>query len=90
VRPFAASILPKLPDPNNGKKYRVQVGSYKLARNAVDAFNRLQTAGLNPAYERYNDLYRVVLAGIGSNEILIIAERLGAAGFPEALIREEP
>jgi len=76
------------------KKYRLQVGSYKIARNAVEAFDRLKNSGLSPAYERYidgkNDEYfRVVLAGISGNDIQLTAEKLMTAGFREALIREE-
>jgi len=75
------------PDPN--KVYRLQVGSYKVARNAVTTFERLKNAGLNPAYERNGEYYRVVLAGIRGTEVQSIAEKLGMAGFREALIREE-
>jgi rare lipoprotein A len=84
-----AQIKPSLPPAGSGKLYRVQVGSYKIARNAVDAFDKLKGAGLNPAYERYGEFYRVVLAGIRADNIQYVAGQLGAAGFREALIREE-
>jgi rare lipoprotein A len=84
-----AQILPAMPKPGDTKRYRLQVGSYKMARNAVDAFNKLKNLGLNPAYERYEEFFRVVLAGVGAGEIQILAEKLGSAGFREALIREE-
>jgi rare lipoprotein A len=76
------------------KTYRLQVGSYKVARNAVDAFERLKNAGLNPAYERFTDsgngeYFRVVLAGVRGTDVQLTAEKLGSAGFREALIREE-
>ena len=75
------------------KSYRLQVGSFRVARNAVDAFDRLKSAGLNPAYERFNEAsseyYRVVIAGVRGSDVQLIAERLSAAGFREALIREE-
>jgi len=76
------------------KSYRLQVGSYKNARNAVDAFERLKNAGLNPAYERFSDgvnteYFRVVLAGIHGTEVQSTAEKIGTAGFKEAIIREE-
>jgi rare lipoprotein A len=69
--------------------YRLQIGAYSVPRNAVEALERLKNAGLNPAYERLEDLYRVVLPGIHGNELPYITEKLGAAGFREALIREE-
>ena len=76
------------------KTYRLQVGSYKIAKNAVDAFEKLKNSGLNPAYERYTDgdnseYFRVVLAGVSGTEVYSTTERLKDAGFKEALIREE-
>jgi rare lipoprotein A len=84
-----AHIIPAMPKPGDTKRYRLQVGSYKMARNAVDAFDRLKDLGLNPAYERYEEFFRVVLAGIGADEIQSLAEKLGSVGFREALLREE-
>jgi len=76
------------------KTYRLQLGSYKVARNAIDTFDRLKNSGFNPAYERYIDsnngeYFRVVLAGIRGTDVQLTTEKLGAAGFSEALIREE-
>jgi rare lipoprotein A len=83
-----AALKPDAP-PVPGKIYRLQVGSYRIARNAVDAFERLKNAGLNPAYERNGEFFRVVLAGVRGADVPSVAEKLGAAGFREALIREE-
>lgn len=85
-----AVIRGGIPPAGTGKHYRLQVGAYKIPRYAVEAFDRLKNAGLSPAYERHEDFYRVVLAGIPSENVAFIAETLGAAGFREALIREEP
>ena len=85
----AANIIGGIPDPGNGKIYRLQIGAYRIPRNAVEVFERLQNAGLTPNYERANDLYRVVLVGLRSDEIQSIAEKIWAAGFSEAIIREE-
>jgi len=76
------------------KSYRLQVGSYKNARNAVDAFEKLKNAGLNPAYERFSgdadsEYFRVVVAGIRGTDVQTTAEKIGSAGFREAVIREE-
>jgi rare lipoprotein A len=71
------------------KSYRVQVGSYKVPKNAVNTFDKLKGAGLNPAYERNGDYFRVVLAGIRGEDVQSLRERLGAAGFGEVLLREE-
>jgi cell division protein FtsN len=69
--------------------YKLQIGSYKIPRNAVEAFDKLKAAGLNPAYEQNNDFYRVVLAGIRGTEVQSVAQTLERAGFREALIRED-
>jgi hypothetical protein len=55
----------------------------------VEAFDRLVTLGFQPNYERYQDFYRVVISGVPAEDMELIAERLGAGGFREVLIREE-
>jgi rare lipoprotein A len=84
-----AEIKPGIPAAVPGKSYRIQVGAYKIPRHAVDAFDKLKNAGLNPAYERSGEVYRVVLAGIRAEDVESIAGKLGNAGFKEAVIREE-
>jgi rare lipoprotein A len=84
-----AVIIPAIPPAGTGKSYRIQVGAYKVPRHAVDAFDKLKNAGLSPAYERSDDVYRVVLAGIRAEDVESLAEKLGSAGFKEAMIREE-
>jgi rare lipoprotein A len=76
------------------KTYHLQVGSYRIARNAVEAFDKLKNSGLNPSYERYlngenGEYFRVVLAGVRGTDVQITAQKLKEAGFREALIREE-
>jgi rare lipoprotein A len=73
----------------SGRYYRLQVGSYKIAKNAVEVFDRLSAAGLNPQWEPYGDLYRVVISNVRAEDINTIAARLGNAGFKEAIAREE-
>jgi rare lipoprotein A len=73
----------------SGTYYRIQVGAYKNAKYAVDAFTVLKDAGLTPAYERYNDLYRVVLANIQSDNVQSVIDTLEKVGFAEILIKEE-
>jgi len=90
--PIQFRIIPDINIDSN-KNYRLQVGSYTVARNAVEAFEKVKNSGLNPAYERYTredvEYYRVVLAGVRGDDVLYTTERLSAAGFREALIREE-
>jgi rare lipoprotein A len=85
---FAVKLTPDIqPLPN--KVYKLQIGSYKVARNAVAAFEKLKKAGLDPSYERGGEYYRVVLAGLRGDEVPSVTEKLAAAGFREAVIRED-
>jgi rare lipoprotein A (peptidoglycan hydrolase) len=72
-----------------GRYYRIQIGSFKVAKNAVEAFDRLSAAGLNPQWEPFGELFRVVISNVRSDDINSIAIRLGNAGFKEAIAREE-
>ena len=76
------------------RNYRFQVGAYRVARNAVESFDKLKAAGLNPAYERFTngdnvEFYRVVIAGVRGIDVQTTIEKMTAAGFREAIIREE-
>ncbi|MDR2500282.1 MAG: septal ring lytic transglycosylase RlpA family protein [Treponema sp.] len=88
-----AEILPGMPPLGTDKTYRVQVGSFKVPRHAAEVFEKLKNIGFSPAYERYDlngvQHYRVVLSGVRPEEIQAVAERLGSAGFRDALVREE-
>jgi rare lipoprotein A len=81
-------LIPNI-SPLPGKMYKLQVGSFKDPRSAVNAFERLRNAGLGPSYERYQDFYRVVLAGIRGTEVQSVTEKLDTAGFHEAVIKED-
>lgn len=69
--------------------YRVQVGSFANIDNARRTFDRLQAAGLNPAYDQYNDLCRVILLGVSADDIPRLTRELASAGFPNPWIQEE-
>lgn len=83
-----AKLIPAI-NPAPEKVYRLQVGSYKVPRNAVDAFDKLKSAGLNPSYEQNGEYYRVVLTGVRGIEVQSVADKLERAGFKEALIKED-
>ena len=83
-----ARLIPPI-NPLSNKTYRLQVGSYKVPRNAVDTYVALKAAGLNPEYERNGDFFRVVLMGVQGSEVQSVANKLATAGFLEAVIREE-
>ena len=84
-----AIIRGAMPQAGSTGLYRLQVGAYKVPRNATDTFEKLKKAGLDPRYEQSGEFYRVVLAGLRAADIQAIAQTLGNAGFREAIIREE-
>jgi len=85
----AAKIVGGIPPATSSKSYRLQVGAFTVPRNALNAFEKLKNAGLNPAYEQNGEFYRVVLAGLKANEIQAVAQILANNGFQEAVLREE-
>ena len=66
----------------------IQTGAYREMANAESDFVRLQSAGLNPSYESYNGLNRVVINGISEGDIPSMLQRLYDAGFSDVWIRE--
>jgi hypothetical protein len=81
-------VLPALPDPLNGRVYQLQIGTFTLAKNAQDAYNRVSDTGYKPVYERNDEGYRVLIPGIHSMDVFEAARVLGSAGFTEIVIRE--
>ena len=80
---------PPIPGIYTGKNYRVQVGAYKQSEYAIEAYEKLKKAGLNPSYEPYGDYCRVVVAGLKQEELKAVADKLIIAGYREVLLREE-
>jgi rare lipoprotein A len=73
----------------SGRTYRLQVGSFKVTRNAVDVFDRLKDAGFEPAYERNGEYYRIVIPNVKGENIVQASKTLGQAGFAEVIARRE-
>ncbi|MDR0657113.1 MAG: SPOR domain-containing protein [Treponema sp.] len=88
VRPPAA-VVTRLPSAHDGKLYRIQVGSFSSVSAVVRARERVINAGFNAYYERYEEMYRLVLIHVPSADIPLIAEKLGNAGFRELWARVE-
>jgi cell division protein FtsN len=78
-----------MPDPSSLTIYRLQLGAYAEEKNAMAVHTRLTAAGFSPYYEWHNGCWRVILTGIRAAEVRDISWRLRAAGFSEALLREE-
>jgi cell division protein FtsN len=73
----------------NGKSYRIQVGSFVQPQNAVSLFDKLTDKGLNPSYERFENLYRVVLTNVHAENLDTIKTTLSEIGVKEAIVRVE-
>ena len=74
---------------NPNSTYRVQVGSFRVARNAVDTFVRLRGADFEPSYERSGEFFRVVLMGIRGTEVQSTVERLADMGYYGVIVMGE-
>ncbi|MDR1470367.1 MAG: septal ring lytic transglycosylase RlpA family protein [Spirochaetaceae bacterium] len=76
-----------------GKKYRVQVGSFTDMKNASGVFLKLSDAGLSPSYEPYEDkgdkYYRVVITNVKAENADNLSRKLAEIGITEALARED-
>ncbi|MDR1024772.1 MAG: SPOR domain-containing protein [Treponema sp.] len=76
--------------PQEGRYYRLQVGSFSVRGNATRAANSLREAGLTPAFEEYQNNVRVVLSHVAGEDVVETARKIGSAGFTEVWCREEP
>ncbi|MDR1970443.1 MAG: hypothetical protein LBQ46_00835 [Treponema sp.] len=76
--------------PVQGRRYRLQVGSFSIQGNAVRASDKLRELGLNPAFERHENNLRVVLPRVPGEDVIDTAKKLGVAGFTEIWCQEEP
>ena len=81
-------ILPGLPDPRNGKIYRLQVGSFSIPESADRLAHSVQSAGFFVTQESYGSLHRVVVVGIPSADITVTARKLGMLGIRQVWVRE--
>jgi cell division septation protein DedD len=82
-------VFPAMPDPQNGRVYRVQVGAFRSELLARRCYDRLRDAGFSPAIEENGPPHRVVISGVPSADVPQITLKLSLAGFSEVWIREE-
>jgi hypothetical protein len=80
-------ITGRIPNAADGGLYQIQVGAFKIVKNAENSFDRLKAASLNPSYEKYLDFTRVLIRGITAREVPTYIERIKRAGFSEAYIK---
>jgi hypothetical protein len=79
----------KLPDPNNGKYYRVQVGAYSTMAKTNSVVNQIKNIGYNAFYQPNGCLFRVVLTNVPSWKLSDVANDLRNGGFEDLWSTEE-
>ena len=82
-------IYGSIPNVNSTKLYEIQVGAFKIIKNADDYASILKRGGLNPVYEEYLDFTRVKITGITAKEIRSYLIKIKQLGFDEVIIRED-
>ena len=80
-------ITGRVPSANDRNLYQIQVGAFAVAQNAIRAFERLNNASLNPVYEEFRGLTRVMVRGISAAQVPGYIERIRNIGFSEVYIR---
>jgi hypothetical protein len=85
----AFKIMGKIPSVESDKLFQIQVGAFKDIQNAERAFEMLNSASLNPVYDKYRDFTRVIAAGISTKDITACLGIVQALGFREIWIRED-
>jgi hypothetical protein len=80
-------VIGRIPDASDNRLYQIQVGSFKVVRNAEGAFKMLTDASLKPSYEKYQDFTRVIIKGIRAVDMPLYIERVRLAGFLEVYIK---
>jgi cell division septation protein DedD len=81
-------IIPALPNPNNGKKYNMQVAAYSGPEPAFDMIKRLRSVGFDAVQEVNGSTYRVIVRDIPASMAYFAAQRLGAMGIRDIWIKE--
>ena len=81
-------VIPGFPDPNSGKIYKLQVGSFYSEAGAALAYQQLVSAGFNAAWEYSANAYRVLAVGIPAPSVYATIYRLGSMGFRQIWVRE--
>jgi hypothetical protein len=81
-------VIPGFPDPNNGRIYKLQVGSFYSENGAALAYQQLVAAGFNAVWEYSYGSYRVLAVGIPAPSVYSSVYRLGSMGFRQIWVRE--
>ena len=82
-------IMPRLPDPADGKVYRLQVGSFSSPEAAARIVEQMRAVGFNAFQEQSPPFYRVIASDVPSAMVFYAAQRLGATlGVRQIWVRD--
>ncbi|MCL2069608.1 MAG: septal ring lytic transglycosylase RlpA family protein [Treponema sp.] len=81
-------VIPGLPDPDSGRTFRLQVGSFTSPDTAAIVASRVRAAGFNVIQEQSPPHYRVVATDIPAAMVESAVQRLGAIGVTQIWVRE--
>jgi len=82
-------IIGNIPAAGSDKTYQIQVGAYKIEKNAQDAILQLRNIDLQPAAEKFRDFTRVLVKEIPAAQVRSYLASIAKAGFMEVIIRED-
>jgi cell division protein FtsN len=82
------TIIPRLPPAGDGKRYILQVGSYRDRGIAEYHLFNLQNAGIAAVTEPHSAGIRIIINGVYAEDIPALAEKLGKTGITEIWVRE--
>jgi len=83
-------VIGRIPDATDGRLYQIQIGAFRLIQNASNAYEKLRSALLNPSYEQYDGLIRVMVGNIKAFDVPAYIEKIRRAGFSEVFIKTAP
>jgi len=84
-----AKIIGGIPSASSSKKYQIQVGAYRLEKNAQDAILRLRRVDLESDTETFRNLTRVIVRDVPANRVRSVLSSIAKAGFREVIVRED-
>jgi hypothetical protein len=81
-------VIPRMPNPNSGRVYRLQVGSFYSEASAAALATTVRNAGFNVEIELYGSLHRVVVNGISASSVFSAVQKFETLGIRQVWVRE--
>jgi hypothetical protein len=82
-------IIGTIPPESSTELYQLQLGAFKIPKNADDLVITLRRAGFSPVKEEYREYTRVLLTGIRAREMPAYIEMFKLMNFCEVIIRDK-